>query len=212
MRKAYSKGNHKQSIGDKKKDSPTHEPPEWGRTPSEHPSTPHRWITPSTFDTPPLLSIVKIGHPVPPVSLVPAPLTRNSLSIFPDLRPWMRAVWSMEEDNSWEPSRANTREVTPWVCALSNRRRHCPVETFQTFILPSWRQTSRPGFQVSKVERSEMRSCEERWKQKYRQRQERNRSRDTNRNKRRGEKKGKSDRIRKQNKRNEIREEKGEKR
>lgn len=49
----------------------------------------------------------------------------------------MRAVWSMEEDRSCDPSRANAREVTPCVCALSNRRRHCPVDTFHTLIFPS---------------------------------------------------------------------------
>jgi len=38
---------------------------------------------------------------------------------------------------AWLPSRLNATDVTPCVCARSNLRRHCPVATRHTLILPS---------------------------------------------------------------------------
>ena len=46
-------------------------------------------------------------------------------------------VVSNEALSTWLLSRENCRQVTPFTCAFSKRRRHCPVWMRQTFTFPS---------------------------------------------------------------------------
>jgi len=47
-----------------------------------------------------------------------------------------RTVWSKDALRSWLLSREKYTEVTPLVWARSNRRRHCPVWIFHTYVTP----------------------------------------------------------------------------
>mmetsp|Transcript_17119 Transcript_17119/g.60085 ORF Transcript_17119/g.60085 Transcript_17119/m.60085 type:complete len:230 (-) Transcript_17119:683-1372(-) len=97
-------------------------------------------VLPSHSLTVPSLEPVSTRPPSPTkmAALTNESCPRNSFSILPARRPWMRAVRSKEPLSTRRPSLEKVRQVTPPACAPLILRSAAPVDTRHTLMRPSF--------------------------------------------------------------------------